>query len=56
MRVCVASIAVMDGTGQRVQFLQRDRVSHTQVGGDQTPASQAGKIAVFYKLKKKTVL
>lgn len=41
LRVGVARVAVMDGTGQRVQLLQRYPKSHPHVGRDQIPAGHA---------------
>lgn len=53
MRVGVARIAVVDGTGQRMQLLQWYRISHSQVGGDQIPAGHAGQTTGFKKIEKK---
>lgn len=39
--VAVSRVTVVDGTGQRVQLLQRHPKSHPHVGGDQVPAGHA---------------
>lgn len=41
LRVSVPRVAVVDGTGQRVQLLQWYPKSHPHVGGDQVPAGHA---------------
>lgn len=41
LRVGVPRVAVMDGTGQRVQLLQWYPKSHPHVGRDQIPAGHA---------------
>lgn len=51
MRVGVAGVAVMDDAGQRVQLLQRHRISHPQVGGDQIPAGHAGQRTAFLEIR-----
>ncbi len=43
LRVSVPRVAVMDGTGQRVQLLQWYPKSHPHVGGNQVPAGHAKK-------------
>lgn len=54
LRVGVPRVAVVDGTGQRVQLLQRYPKSHPHVGGDQVPAGHAetldNKLHKLYKL------